>query len=181
MKTLVIIAHPQLHHGSGVNKRLAEALQDAGHATVHELYSAYPNGVIDVAHEQKLAMKHERIILQFPFWWYSSPPLLKQWLDEVLTFGWAYGPGGDKLHGKELGLAISTGSDKEAYTPEGYNRFTMEELTRPYAATSHLIGMTFLPIFVVHGAMQIEDAQLENAAEKYVKYVSSNAAEAVMN
>ena len=28
------------------------------------------------------------------FWWYSSPPLLKLWFDEVLTFGWAYGPGG---------------------------------------------------------------------------------------
>ena len=32
-----------------------------------------------------------------PIHWYSMPPLLKLWLDEVLAFGWAYGPGGDAL------------------------------------------------------------------------------------
>ncbi|WP_396125955.1 NAD(P)H-dependent oxidoreductase [Brevibacillus laterosporus] len=25
-----------------------------------------------------------------PFYWYSSPPLLKKWLDDIFTHGWAY-------------------------------------------------------------------------------------------
>jgi putative NADPH-quinone reductase len=27
------------------------------------------------------------------------PPLMKLWLDEVFAFGWAYGPGGNRLCG----------------------------------------------------------------------------------
>lgn len=71
--------------------------------TVHRVYEAYPEEKIDVATEQKLLTEHDRIVLQFPFYWYSSPSLLKQWEDDVLTYGWALGNKGDKLHGRELG------------------------------------------------------------------------------
>ena len=37
------------------------------------------------------------------------PPLMKLWVDDVLTFGWAYGPGGTALNGKDLWLVASTG------------------------------------------------------------------------
>ncbi|GAA3332920.1 hypothetical protein GCM10020331_094910 [Ectobacillus funiculus] len=100
-------------------------------------------GKINVAHEQSLLESHDRIILQFPFYWYSTPSLLKQWQDEVLSYGWAYGEGGDKLHGKELGLAISTFGPEDSYQPTGYNHFTMETLTTPLQQTSNLIGTKF--------------------------------------
>ncbi|MGG3885590.1 NAD(P)H-dependent oxidoreductase [Brevibacillus panacihumi] len=47
----------------------------------------------------------ERTVLQFPFYWYSAPPLLKNWFDEAWTYGWAYGPGGVALRGKECIIA----------------------------------------------------------------------------
>nr|WP_326961761.1 MULTISPECIES: NAD(P)H-dependent oxidoreductase [unclassified Arthrobacter] len=35
--------------------------------------------------------------------------MLKEWMDQVLTYGFAYGAGGDALQGKRLHLVISTG------------------------------------------------------------------------
>lgn len=172
MNTLVIVAHPRLHEGSKINKRLIDAIRKAGQVTVHELYAEYPDELFDLYYERRLLMEHDRIILQFPFWWYSSPPLLKKWLDEVMAFGWAYGPGGNVLHGKEFGLAITTGSSEEAYSREGYNHFTIEEFTRPFQAASHLIGMRFLPIFTVHGAEKISDEQLDRKCEEYVRHAT---------
>lgn len=170
MKTLIIAAHPQLHDGSRMNKRLIDAIKDAGCGTIHELYAAYPDGVLDVEREQKLLLAHDRIIFQFPFWWYSTPSLLKKWFDEVLLFGFAYGPGGDKLHGKEWGMAITTGGPAESYSSSGYNLFPMDELTRAYRVTAQIAGMPFLPVFTVHGAMYITDEELERTAEEYVRY-----------
>ncbi|WP_312029480.1 NAD(P)H-dependent oxidoreductase [Paenibacillus sedimenti] len=102
--------------------------------TIHQLYQAYPNEVIDLAREQALLEAHDRSILQYPFYWYSTPPLLKKWFDSVLQYGWAYGPGGDKMHGKEIGLAISTYGSKESYQEGGANLFTIDELTKPIAS-----------------------------------------------
>ena len=39
---------------------------------------------------------HDVVIFQFPLFWYSTPPILKQWQDIVLEYGWAYGEGGTK-------------------------------------------------------------------------------------
>lgn len=128
MKTLVIVVHPNIA-SSRVNRRWSEELKKHPQITVHELYKEYPSGTIDVEREQSLLLEHDRIVWQFPFYWYSSPSLLKKWQDEVLTYGWAYGAKGDKLHGKELMIAISTGGPAVAYCAGGYNRFTIGELT----------------------------------------------------
>ena len=170
MKILVIVAHPNIEK-SRVNKRWVEELKKYPEITVHELYKEYPNEKIDVEREQALLLEHDRIVLQFPFYWYSSPSLLKKWQDEVLTYGWAYGSKGDKLHGKELMLAISTGGPAAAYRAGGYNQFSMSELTKPFQATSNLIGTRFLPSFVLHGIGYLSDEDIAKSAREYVKTV----------
>jgi glutathione-regulated potassium-efflux system ancillary protein KefG len=47
----------------------------------------------------------------------------------------------------------------------------MSELTKPYQATSNLIGTTFLSIFTVHGAMFYTDEELDQVADEYVKHI----------
>ncbi len=101
-KTLVIVAHPHIDQ-SVINKRWVEELEKyPDQFTVHQIYQAYPDGVIDVAKEQALVEEHENLVFQFPVYWFNCPPLLKQWLDEVLAYGWAYGSTGDKLKNKNL-------------------------------------------------------------------------------
>ena len=57
------------------------------------------------------------IVLMHPIQWYSMPALLKLWLDEVLTYGWAYGPGGSALKGKDLWLVATTGGPERFLPP----------------------------------------------------------------
>ena len=109
MKTLVIVTHPNIHD-SMVSKTWVHMLrQHPDRFTVHELYSEYPDGVIDVEREQALVEEHQNIVLQFPVYWFNCPPLLKQWCDEVLTYGWAYGSKGKAFENKKLGIAVLAG------------------------------------------------------------------------
>ena len=77
-----------------------------------------------------------------------------------------------KLHGKEWGIAVTTGGAAEAYGSEGYNRYTVEELTRPYEVTASLVGAIYLPVFTVHNAMQLTDEKLRRHAEDFARYVT---------
>ena len=131
-KTLVIAAHPNIAQ-SAVNKRwLAQLRRYPERFTVHELYAAYPDGKIDIAAEQRLADAHQALVLQFPVYWFNCPPLLKQWLDDVLTYGWAYGSQGKALAGKKTAIAVSLGTPAADYTREGAVGCTVAEALRPF-------------------------------------------------
>src|SRR5450830_1093767 len=91
--------------------------------------------------EQEMLRGYDTIVWQFPWHWCSVPGVLKEWMDQVLTYGFAYGAGGDALHGKRLQLVLSTGGPEAAYTAAGHHRFTMVELLRPLEATAHLCGL----------------------------------------
>ncbi|MCL6605013.1 MAG: NAD(P)H-dependent oxidoreductase [Paenibacillus sp.] len=169
MKTLVLVFHPNLSE-SRLNRRWAEEMEKQADVTVHRVYEAYPNEEIDVAAEQELIEQHDRIVLQFPFYWYSTPSLLKKWEDTVLTYGWAYGSTGNKLHGKELLLAVSVGAPEASYTHDGAFTYTLAELLRPFQATSNMIGTRYLAPYAAYGVMQLSDEQVEQTAEAYLAY-----------
>ncbi|MEH7883941.1 NAD(P)H-dependent oxidoreductase [Bacillus sp. JJ1609] len=171
MKTLVIAAHPNIE-GSTINSTWVKRLRkEEGEITVHELYAAYPDGKIDAEREQQLLLQHDRIVFQFPFYWYSSPSLLKEWQDVVLAYGWAYGSQGTNLHGKEFMLAISTGGPEAAYQAGGYNQYSMSELTKPFQAMSNLTGMRFLPSFTIQGVRMLNEDQVIESAEELVNHI----------
>lgn len=170
MKTLVLVFHPNLTT-SRANRRLAEEIKQQANVTVHHVDEAYPDGNIDVAAEQRLMEAHDRIVLQFPFYWYSTPPLLKKWQDDVLTYGWAYGSTGNKLHGKELLIAVTTGDAKESFLPDGAVKYSVRELLRPLEATSNIIGTRYLKPYILYGVGRRSDDELAQSAKDYVAYV----------
>ena len=172
MKTLVIVSHPNLN-SSRINKAWVEELQKHDNIIMHQLYNVYPNEEIDVAHEQKLLEAYDRIIFQYPLYWYSTPPLLKKWFDVVLQDGWAYGPGGDQMKGKEIGVAISTYGSAESYQRGGANRFTIEEIVRPIEALCHFISASYLSPFALSDVSNVTDEQLEQSKVDYMNYISS--------
>jgi glutathione-regulated potassium-efflux system ancillary protein KefG len=153
-RILILFAHPVLER-SRVGRRLLEAASGLEGVHVHDLYEAYPTFTIDVAREQALLLEHEVVVFQHPFYWYSAPALIKEWQDLVLEHRWAYGSGGPRLVGKITFNAITTGGPAAAYGPDGYNRFTVRELLRPFDQTAHLCGMHFLAPFVVHSALRL--------------------------
>ncbi|TDD90745.1 NAD(P)H-dependent oxidoreductase [Actinomadura rubrisoli] len=165
-RTLVVLVHPDLG-ASRVNAALAAGVRDLSNVTVHDLYAACPDLHIDVAREKRLLEEHDRVVLQFPFYWYSAPPLLKKWLDEVLERGWAYGPGGEALHGKRLQLVTAVGGQEELYRPDGLNRFPVRDLLSPFDATANLTGMRYEEPFVIHGSAYLDERELEQQVRRY--------------
>lgn len=153
-RILVLFAHPVLER-SRVNRRLVAAIAELPGVTVHDLYQAYPTLAIDVAREQQLLTEHDVIVFQHPFYWYSTPAILKEWQDLVLEHGWAYGQGGNALAGKLTFNALTTGGPALAYRREGANRFTVRQLLAPYDQTAHLCGMQYLAPFVVHSSLKL--------------------------
>jgi putative NADPH-quinone reductase len=170
-RTLVVVGHPDLQR-SRIHRAWVDTLTSETDATVHPLYERYTHGTIDRSHEQALLLAHERVILQFPFYWYSTPPLVKEWLDTVLERGWAYGPGGRQLHGKEFGVAVSTGSKAEDYKADGRYAATMDDLTAPFRVLATHVGMSYLPGFYLNDVRAVSDEQLLVAAREYCRHLT---------
>ncbi len=165
-RILVLLAHPALHK-SRINKRLAAEVKTLDGVTFHDLFETYPDYHIDVKQEQELLLQHKIIVWQHPFYWYSSPALLKEWIDLVFEHGWAYGRKGKMLAGKKVMSAITTGGGEQAYADGGYNGYTINQFLLPFRQTAKLCNMTWLPPFMVHGTHLLKDDDIENYATKY--------------
>jgi glutathione-regulated potassium-efflux system ancillary protein KefG len=168
-RVLILFAHPAPHK-SLVNRHLVAAAEEIEGITVRHLYEIYPDFLIDVRAEQKLLEQHDVIILQHPFYWYSSPAIVKEWLDLVLEPGWAYGEGGTALQGKRLLQAVTCGGGVDAYCSTGRNCHSVRDFLLPFEQSAALCGMTYLPPFVVHGAVALKTAaDLEPHLRSYQK------------
>jgi glutathione-regulated potassium-efflux system ancillary protein KefG len=165
-RTLILFAHPALEK-SRVHRRLIREVPNLPGITFHDLYEAYPTFDIDITREQNLLLAHDLIVLQHPFFWYSTPPLLKQWEDLVLEHGWAYGSRGNALRGKRMLSLITSGGAAAAYQHESYNRFTYRELLAPIEQTARLCKMAYLPPYIIDGTHRMNDDDIEQAASRY--------------
>jgi len=171
-RTVVLCAHPHLEH-SRVTLAMAAAGAALPEVEVRDLYALYPDYLIDVAAEQAALADATLLVWLQPLHWYGMTPLLKLWADEVLAFGWAYGPGGTALRGKDLWLAISTGGSAEAYRPDGLNRYFFDAFLPPYEQTAQLVGLRFLPPLVLHGAHRASDAELQAHVHMFASRLAS--------
>ena len=171
-KVLILFGHPALRR-SRVNRVLVDAVRGLDGVTINDLYENYPELDIDVAREQRLLSGHEIVIFQHPFYWYSTPPIFKEWQDLVLQHGWAYGHEGRALEGKTLLNAITAGGGEEAYRQSGSNSYTVRQLLAPIEQTARLCGMDYLPPFVVHGTHSLGAAEIDRHAADYRRTVEA--------
>ena len=171
-RILVLFAHPAIQK-SRVNRVLARSVRNLPGVTFHDLYEAYPGMDIDIGREQELLIDHDVVVFHHPFFWYSTPAILKEWQDLVLEHGWAYGSEGTALHRKILFNVITTGGRETAYQREGHNRFTMRELLAPIEQTARLCGMVFLPPFVAHGTHLMKPEEMKEHGEDYLRLLEA--------
>jgi glutathione-regulated potassium-efflux system ancillary protein KefG len=167
-KILILFAHPAFQK-SRINKILIQGIKDLDFVTFHDLYQVYPEMDIDVKEEQKLVEEHDIIIFHHPFYWYSTPAILKEWQDLVLKHGWAYGSQGTALKGKSLLQVMTAGGERKAYCEQGYNKFTIRQLLTPFEQTANLCKMNYLPPFVVHGTHSITKEEVLFQKELFFK------------
>lgn len=173
LRTLLIVSHPDILESQSQQYFLT-SIKENETITIHHLEEQYPDGKIDVAKEQKLLRQHDRVIFQFPFYWYSSPPLLKYWQDMVLEDGFAYG-NKKRLAGKEFGLIIMIGMPRREYQAGGDELFTVSELTKPYQAMANKVGMTYIkPLPIFQFAYMEEDQKMDILTEYWQKLTMAN-------
>jgi glutathione-regulated potassium-efflux system ancillary protein KefF len=168
----LLAAHPHWRD-SRVNWQLLQAARSLPGVEVNDLYASYPDFAIDVQAEQARLARAELLVLLHPIQWYSMPALQKLWLDEVLSYGWAYGGGGTALQGKDCWLVATTGGPERSYHPQSYNRYFFDAFLPPYEQTAALCGMRFLPPLLLHGARSASPETLAAHVEVFGQRLSS--------
>lgn len=99
----------------------------------------------------------------------------------MLLRSYAYGAGGNALHGKQLGLAISIGSADPTFYVGGLadkllkedakHTVSLDSILSPLLATSTLIGTQWLTPFIAQGVYYLTDDQLRQVTEDYMHYI----------
>ena len=164
-KILWYLFHPNMAESRG-NRILSGAAHQLPNVTVIDAYAEFTSGNINVEAQQDMLREHDLIVFQHPFYWYSSPGLFKDWMDRVLTYGFAYPPKeGRALHGKHWLQVITTGGPEWSYRSGGYNNFSMSELLRPFQATATLCGMRWHTPFVVHSVLPADYGEIKAAGD----------------
>ena len=176
---LVLVAHPDIAR-SRVNRALAAQarLLPSEAVEVRDIYALYPDYVIDIEAEQAALAGARTVVWLHPVQWYSMPALMKLWVDEVLAFRWAYGPGGRALAGKCLWLVVSTGGSETSYQEVGSNRHPFASFLPAYSQTAELVGMRFLDPQVFYGAHKAAAHEVHGHAHAFAQRLLALAAEA---
>lgn len=140
MKTLIVLAHPE-YEDSNTQQFLIASTKNLEDVSIRYL----DEEKIDKRKEKELLKEADRIIFQFPMYWYSAPFLLKRWLDEVFDDSLI----ANGLKNRELGLVVTMGLSQEDFAAGRSEKFTLSEIFRPFEALANKCQMTYLPIFPV--------------------------------
>jgi len=163
---VVYFAHLAIEQ-SVINRRLRDAVCDLPHVDFRDLLERYPDFFIDTAVEQDVLRRADLIVFQHPIYWYTAPAIFKHFQDTVLLRGFAYGPGGTALHGKDFLLVASTGATREAYGPGGIHQYAFEDLILPIEQSVRFCGMNFLSPHVLHGGHSLSTDIIDSHALEY--------------
>lgn len=155
-KVVILLAHPNMKE-SQANRMLIDTVKDMDGVAVFNLYDE--ELPFNVDEWTRIVSDASALVYQFPFYWLSAPSLMKRWQDEVFT----YLSQTPAVAGKPLLVVTTTGSDAEAYRSGGKNRFTVDELLRPYQVSAIHSGMIWQTPIVVHGTATGDVAK--NSAE----------------
>ncbi|MDX2065088.1 MAG: NAD(P)H-dependent oxidoreductase [Fimbriimonadaceae bacterium] len=169
MRPTVLLFHPN-RAASRANHAFALAAERAGYA-VRDLYAEYAESPIRIAPEQSERERETDLVLLHPFHWYSAPWLLKRYLDEVLTYGWAYGER-TALSGKRWRQAITVGASEPEYRPGASRQYSVAEFLRPFERTAAFCQMPYDP-FYRHGAGYVSDSDLSRWSSEFVDWLRS--------
>lgn len=173
-KVLVIQAHDDMNN-SRVNKRFSKEIEGLGNVEIRDLKALYPDYRIDIEAEQEAIRRADKIVFQFPMFWFNAPSILKEWIDKVYALGFAFDVTSEgyqrrELNGKEFMLAVSMGGHEAAYEGEKYK--SVDECLTPYIYTSKFCGMKVAEPFYVYRAMQnLSDEKLEELASEFKEAV----------
>ena len=174
MKTLIIVDHP-FYDQSVVNRRWVDEVRKYPEEFVlHNLQSSYPRSSIDHFLEHSIIDNNGSIVFQFPMFWFNSPPMLKQWVDSVLTPGWAFA-GGRHLQGRKFAFAVTAGASADVYEQGGVPGVSVEEYLNSYINSFKYCGAEYAGTYVFYNAKPVNGnldmTEVAESARNYVEFL----------
>lgn len=139
----MVVGHPQIEDSS--TQQFLKEAASLPDVTWHSLTSFE----INVVEEQALIKQADRVVLQFPLYWYAAPAILKNWLDQVLTRHFAYPDAMGSMVGKELGTVVTLGSPARNFAAGAGEGYSLSQIMTPFQALADKLQMTFLPTLAV--------------------------------
>lgn len=172
MKTLVVIGHPNLNQ-SVINKSWREALRavESDEVIVRVLHEVVDEkGNFDVRIEQALLEGVDRVILQFPLYWYMPPAIMLHWMTSVWCDGWAYGNDGTHMEHLTLDVACSCGAPEVAFS-----QTSLETYLSFLKGTAGFVRCKAGRIFAYYGAESADTMErLPKNVEQYLRFVTQD-------
>lgn len=116
-----------------------------------------------------LLLRSDALVLQFPFWWFGAPAMLKGWMDRVFVYGGLYRSGmryeTGSMRGKKALIVSTSGSSEQACGPNG-REGDMRMMLWPIMNSLHYIGFEVLQPYLIHGirgGLASDEVQVERA------------------
>ena len=172
MKTIIYLAHDDLASSSSQQFLVASGrhLTEATYVDLGAQWQADPT--FDRSEELDRLAQYDRVIFQFPLYWYQAPAVLKVWIDQVLDQGTGLG----FIAGKELGLVVIAGAPARNYQLAGREGVTVSDLLSPYYALSRYLGMRFLEPFTIFQFAYLSEAEKMRLMYDYALYLKTGEA-----
>lgn len=127
----------------------------------------------DIQGEIDRLFQADLLILQFPMWWYSTPAILKGWIDRVFAFGVTYdfGRTWDQgvMRGKRAMLSLTTSAPPTTFMPDGRNGDIEQILWPLHGGVLALCGYEVLRPFIAHSIGWIDDDAREKILQAYAE------------
>lgn len=137
----------------------------------------------EIQREQEKLIWADTVVLQFPLWWYSTPAILKGWIDRVFVKGFAYGVnrpdepgltaryGEGLLSGKRAQVVVTIGGPEASYGPRGVNGDLELVLFPLLHGTLFYTGMTVLPPLAFHRSDRVSDEEFAEAERRLTERI----------
>jgi NAD(P)H dehydrogenase (quinone) len=147
---------------------------------VHEQRHASETGGygLTIRRAQAMLSAASVVLLQFPYWWYGPPAILKGWFDRVLTFDFAYNDGAQfesgLLRGRKALVAMTTGGTRhELQTDEAITGSVEQNLRPILGGVLRFVGMEVAPPYVAYAPASLDHAGRTAMLDAYVQHLLS--------
>ncbi|OLF53402.1 NAD(P)H-dependent oxidoreductase [Pseudomonas chlororaphis] len=126
----------------------------------------------------ELLLQADALIVQFPFWWFGAPAILKGWMDRVFVYGGLYESRRRHeqgvMRGKKALVVSTAGASEQACAPDGRDG-DMRLLLWPILHSLHYIGFEVLEPYLIHGvrgglSAEAEERQRTRLEQRTLNY-----------
>jgi putative NADPH-quinone reductase len=126
----------------------------------------------DIVSEQEKIEWCDIMIWQFPLYWFSSPAILKGWVDKVFTMGKFYDNG--KIFsngfstGKQAMLSVTTGGPEKNYVEDKYG--DIDSILFPiHRGIFEFLGFSVLQPEIVYSVERLTDEERKTHLDNWSK------------